>query len=86
MSNGQPPPNVAAEDIENQIDWADVFQGVVLEVDELLRAEVEHRLTVGSASGSANPQSVAVRPDTRLAPLAAAVSGTIRQGAGLKCP
>jgi len=30
---------------------ADVFQGVVLEVDELLRAEVERGLTVGSASG-----------------------------------
>src|SRR4051812_48967401 len=26
--------DVAAEDIENQINWADVFQGVVLEVDE----------------------------------------------------
>src|SRR5262245_42262191 len=34
-----PLPDVAAEDIENQIDSADVFQGVVLEVDELLRAE-----------------------------------------------
>src|SRR6266404_8282516 len=47
-----PLPNVAAEDIENQIDSADVFQGVVLEVDELLRAEVERLLTVGSASGA----------------------------------
>src|SRR5207237_8085433 len=37
---------------KNQIDSADVFQGVVLEVDELLRAEVERRLTVGSASGA----------------------------------
>src|SRR5215470_3691860 len=44
--------DVAAEDIENQIDSADVFQGVVFEVDELLRAEVERRLTVGSASGA----------------------------------
>src|ERR1041384_3036035 len=44
--------DVAAEDIENQIDSADVFQGVVLEVDELLRAEVERRLTVGRASGT----------------------------------
>ena len=44
--------DVAAEDIENQIDVADVFQGVVLEVDELLRAEVERLLTVGSASGA----------------------------------
>ena len=31
---------------------ADVLQGVVFEVDELLRAEVERRLTVGSASGA----------------------------------
>src|SRR5262245_523266 len=44
--------DVAADDIENQIDAADVFQRVVVEVDELLRAEVERLLTVGSASGS----------------------------------
>ena len=31
-----PLPDVAAEDIENQIDSADVFEDVVLEVDELL--------------------------------------------------
>src|SRR6186713_1252754 len=45
-------PDVAADDIEHQIDFADVFQRVVVEVDELLRAEVEHRLTVGGASGA----------------------------------
>ena len=44
--------DVAAEDIENQIDSADIFQGVVIEVDELLRAEVERRLTAGSAPGA----------------------------------
>src|SRR5262245_9649998 len=44
--------DVAADDIEHQIDAADVFQRVVLEVDELLRAEVERLLTVGSASGA----------------------------------
>src|SRR5438045_7511282 len=44
--------DVAAEDIENQIDSADVFEDIVLEVDELLRAEVERLLTVGSASGA----------------------------------
>src|SRR6516162_2270690 len=44
--------DVAAEDIENQIDLADVFQGVVIEVDELLCAEVESRLTSGSAPGA----------------------------------
>ena len=31
---------------------ADVFEDIVLEVDELLRAEVERLLTVGSASGA----------------------------------
>src|SRR5947208_10593688 len=44
--------DVAAEDIENQIDSADIFYGVVIEVDELLRAEVESRLTAGSAPGA----------------------------------
>src|SRR5246500_4579841 len=44
--------DVAAEDIENQIDSADIFQGVVIEVDELLCAEVESRLTAGSAPGA----------------------------------
>src|SRR5215469_12268704 len=44
--------DVAAEDIENQIDFADIFQGVVIEVEELLRAEVERRLTAGSAPGA----------------------------------
>src|SRR5215471_1349809 len=44
--------DVAAEDIENQIDLADVFQGVVIEVDELLCAEGESRLTGGSAPGA----------------------------------
>src|ERR1051326_188401 len=48
----RPLPDVAAEDIENQIDPADIFQGVVLEVDELLRAEVERPLTAGSAPGA----------------------------------
>src|SRR5437763_11170094 len=37
----RPLPDVAANHIENQIDFADVFQGVVIEVDELLCAEVE---------------------------------------------
>src|SRR4051794_21133467 len=44
--------DVAADDVENQIDSADVFQRVVVEVDELLRAEVERRLTVGGASAA----------------------------------
>src|SRR4029450_9715618 len=41
--------DVAAEDIENQIDPADIFQSVIIEVDELLCAEVESRLTTISA-------------------------------------
>ena len=44
--------DVAADDIKHQIDSPDVFQGVVLEVNELLCAKVEHRLTVGGASGA----------------------------------
>src|SRR5262245_10126251 len=44
--------DVAAEDIEHQIDPADIFQGVVIEVDELLCAEFESRLTAGSAPGA----------------------------------
>src|SRR5436309_5846673 len=47
--------DVAAEDIENQIDFADVFQGVVVEVDELLCAEVESGLT---AAGAPSPDDV----------------------------
>src|SRR5258708_21722394 len=48
----RPLADVAADDIENQIDFADVFQGVVIEVDELLCAEVESRLTAASAPGA----------------------------------
>src|ERR1700743_2788009 len=44
--------DVAANNVEHQIDFADVFEGFVVEVDELLRAEVERLLTVGSASGA----------------------------------
>src|SRR4051794_41045440 len=47
-----PLPDVAADDIEHQIDAADVFQRVIVEVDELLRAEVERRPTVGGTSGA----------------------------------
>ena len=47
-----PLPDVAAEDIENQIDAADIFQSFVVEVEELLRAEVERRLTAGGAPGA----------------------------------
>jgi hypothetical protein len=45
-------PDIAADEIEHQIDSADVFEDVVVEVDKLLRAEVERLLTVGSASGA----------------------------------
>src|SRR5262245_6220322 len=44
--------DVAAEDIENQIDLADVFTGDVIEVDSTPCAEVESRLTGGSAPGA----------------------------------
>src|SRR5579884_2218269 len=44
--------DVAAEDIENEINFADVFQRVVIKVDELLCAEVESCLPTGSAPGA----------------------------------
>src|SRR3954463_9510978 len=47
-----PLPDVAADDIEHQIDSTDVFQGVVLEIDKLLRTEVERFLAVGGTSGA----------------------------------
>ncbi len=47
-----PLPDVSADDVEHQIASADVFQGVDLEVDELLRAEVECDLTIGSGFGA----------------------------------
>src|SRR5213595_2416108 len=47
-----PPLDVPADDVEHQVDGADVFQRVVLKIDELHRAEVERRLTVGSAPGT----------------------------------
>src|SRR6266576_3381756 len=47
-----PPLDVSADDVEYQVDAADVFQRVVLKVDELHRAEVERLLTVDGASGA----------------------------------
>ncbi len=44
--------DVSADDVENQVKAADVFQRVVLKVDELHRAEVERLLTVDGASGA----------------------------------
>jgi hypothetical protein len=47
-----PLPDIAADDIEHEIDSADVFQGVALEVDERICTEVECRLTIGATSGA----------------------------------
>jgi hypothetical protein len=45
--------NVATDDIEDQIDAADVLQRVVLKVDELMRAEVVCGCRIrGATSGS----------------------------------
>src|SRR5439155_27132101 len=44
--------DVSADYVEAQVDAADVLQGVVAEVDELLRAEVERLLAVGGAPGA----------------------------------
>src|SRR5438046_8091012 len=48
----RPLPDVAADDIENQIDCADVFHGGLVAVRDLLCAEVESRLTAASAPGA----------------------------------
>src|SRR4051794_17477831 len=45
-------PNLATDDIENQINFADVFEGVIIEVDELLCAKVESRLADASTPGA----------------------------------
>src|SRR4051812_40572784 len=44
--------DLAADDVKHQIYSADAFEGVVVEVDEFLRAEVERLLTGGGASGA----------------------------------
>jgi len=44
--------DIAADHIENQIDFADIFQCVAIEVYELLCAEVESRLAGASAPGA----------------------------------
>ena len=44
--------DVSADDVEDDVDAADVFQGVVLDIDELLRAELERLLSVGAAPGA----------------------------------
>src|SRR6202008_139860 len=44
--------DVSADDVEDQVDAADVFQGVVVEIDEFMRAEVERRLAIGGAPGA----------------------------------
>src|SRR3954452_7250489 len=38
--------DVSADDVEHQVDGSDVFHGVVVEVDELLRAEVKRLVAV----------------------------------------
>src|SRR6476660_8128040 len=44
--------DVPAEDIKDQVDFVDIFQGIVIEIDELLCAKVERRLTCISAPGA----------------------------------
>src|SRR5215212_1832424 len=48
----RPLPDVTADQIEHQINAADVFEDVVVELDKLLRAELERLLTVGGASSA----------------------------------
>ena len=44
--------DVATDDIEDQINSADVFQPVVLQVCELMCTEVQRLLTIGGTSGA----------------------------------
>src|SRR5260370_35709914 len=48
----RPLPDVAAGDIENQINFPDVFQVVLIERDALPRAEAASRLTAASPPGA----------------------------------
>ena len=48
----RPLPDVSADEIEHQIDSADVFEHVILEIEKLLRAEVERVLPVRGAPGT----------------------------------
>jgi hypothetical protein len=60
--------DVSANDIEDQIDAADVFQGVVVEVDELLGAEVERLLAVGGAPRSDDMRASLARDCVTIVP------------------
>ena len=44
--------DVAADDVEDQVDPADVVEILVVEVEELVRAEVERRLAVRRPAGT----------------------------------
>jgi len=78
-----PLPDVAADEIEHQIDAADVLQGVALEVDEFLRAEVERLLTVGGASGA---DDVGARQSRELSHHRADCAGRTVRDDALPCP
>ena len=53
-----------ADHVEHQVNGADIFQGVVLEGDELVGAEVERLLAVGGAPGA---DHVGAEPHVRAA-------------------
>lgn len=44
--------DVATDDIEDQVDPADVLEGVMLEIDELVGTEIKRLLAVGRPSGT----------------------------------
>src|SRR3546814_16303235 len=48
----RPLPDIAADEIEHQIDPANVFEHVVVEIDKLLRSKLERLVPVDSASGA----------------------------------
>jgi len=73
-----PLPDVAADDIEHQVDAADIFQGVVLKIDELLRAEVE-RLSCGDLYPGA-AERVALEASTNISDRVHQAAWTGRRG------
>src|SRR3546814_19134179 len=48
----RPLPDIAADEIEHQLDPANAFEHVVVEIDQLLRPKLERLVPVDSASGA----------------------------------
>ena len=49
--------DIATDEIEHQVDFTDILQRLIIEIDELMCAEVECLLTVGGTSSADNVSS-----------------------------